>query len=450
MTDPHADLRSEFPSGPAPRAASSLAAVVVLVLVFIVGLAIGQSGALSSGGAARPSPVSVGPSRAPATGAPSATGPLPSQPSGAPSDFGLFWDALQVVRQNFVGRDDLTDEQVTYGAIRGLIDALGDTGHSIFLTPEAVQAENESLGGRVVGIGVLLGVRNEQVVVVSVISGGPADLAGIRSGDAIVAVDGESVQGLQPEEVAPRVRGDAGTTVAVTVERPATGERLEFGIVREELRFPAASWTMVPGSTIGLLRLIQFSSGAADELRTARDEAIAAGATALILDLRSNPGGFVNEAVDTASLFLSESVVYIRELADDQRIPVRTNSEVPATDMPLVVLIDEGTASSAEIVSTAIRSAGRAELVGTTTFGTGTVLLNFDLPDGSAIRLAVERWLTPDGDLIFGQGIEPTVDVPLPADEIPLDPADVRDLTPEEVQSLPDSQLRRAIELLSQ
>jgi carboxyl-terminal processing protease len=450
MTEPHAPFAPALPSGPAPRAASSLAAVVVLVLVFLVGVAIGQSGALSSDAAPRPSPVSIGPSRAPASGAPSATGPLPSQPAGAPADFGLFWDALQVVRQNFVGRDDLTDQQITYGAIRGLIDALGDTGHSIFLTPEAVQAENESLGGRVVGIGVLLGLRDEQVVVVSVISEGPADLAGIRSGDAIVAVDGESVTGLQPEEVAPKVRGDAGTTVQIAVERPATGERLEFSIVREELRFPAASWTMVPGSTIGLLRLIQFSSGAADELRTARDEAIAAGATALILDMRSNPGGFVNEAVDTASLFLSDKVVYIRQLADDQRIPVMTNSEVPATDVPLVVLIDEGTASSAEIVSAAIGSAGRAELVGATTFGTGTVLLNFDLPDGSALRVAVERWLTPDGDLIFGQGIEPTVDVPLPADEIPLDPADVRDLTPEEVQGLPDSQLRRAIELVSQ
>lgn len=443
MTDPYSASGPTVPSGPAPRAASSLAAVVVLVLVFLVGLAIGQSGALLPGPTPRPTPVSVIPTLAPGTGA-------PSQPTGAPSDFGLFWDALRIVRENFVGRDDLTDQQITYGAIRGLVDSLGDTGHSIFLTREAVQAENESLGGRVVGVGVLLGIRNEQVVVVSVISGGPADRAGVRAGDAIVAVDGESVAGLLPEEVAPRVRGDAGTKVDITVNRPATGERLDFSIVREEIRIPAASWTIVPGTSIALLRLIQFSSRAADELRIARDEAIAAGATSLILDLRSNPGGFVNEAVDTASLFLSESVVYISELADDQRIPVMTNSAVPPSDLPLVVLIDEGTASSAEIVSAAIRSAGRAQLVGGTTFGTGTVLQNYKLPDGSAIRLAVERWLTPDGELIFGKGIDPTVEVALPADEIPLDPTDVGDLTPEEVQTLPDSQLRRAIELLSQ
>ena len=448
MTDPYGYFQPSQPPPPAPRAASSLAAVLVLVLVFLVGLAIGQSGALSSGAAPRPSPVSIGPSRAPGTGAPPpASAPVPS---GAPANFDLFFDALQIIRQNFVGRDDLTDQQITYGAIRGLVNALGDTGHSIFLTPEAVQAENESLGGRVVGVGVLLGTRNDQVVVVSVISEGPADRAGIRTGDSIVTIDGQSVTGLEPEEVAPKVRGDAGTTVAITIERPSTGERLDFSIVREELHFPAASWALVPGTNIGLLRLIQFSSGAADELQAARDQALAAGATSLILDLRSNPGGFVNEAVDTASLFLSDKVVYIRELADDQRLPVQTDSEIPATDVPLVVLIDEGTASSAEIVSAAIGSADRADLVGETTFGTGTVLLNFNLPDGSAIRLAVERWLTPDGDLIFGQGIEPTVEVPLPVDEIPLEPTDVRDLTPQEVQTLPDSQLRRAIELLSQ
>ncbi|MEX2546482.1 MAG: S41 family peptidase, partial [Chloroflexota bacterium] len=256
--------------------------------------------------------------------------------------------------------------------------------------------------------------------------------------------------GLAPEEVAPKVRGDAGTTVVVTLERPSTSERLEFSIVREELHFPAATWTMVPGTDIALLRLVQFSSGAATELRAARDAATDAGATSFILDLRSNPGGYIAEAVDTASLFLTDKTVYIRELADKQRIPVLTNNAIPSTDAPLVALIDEGTASSAEIVSAALRSAGRAELVGDTTFGTGTVLLNFDLPDGSAIRLAIERWLTPDGELIFGRGIDPTIPVVLPIEEIPLEPTEISQLAPTDIPTLPDSQLRRAIELLTQ
>lgn len=436
------------PPPPRPRPAASLAAFVLLLLVFFVGLAVGQSGVLGPHRTPLPSPVSAVPSPAAGSTAPG-TGSIASDSPAAPGDFNLFWKALDIIRQNYVGRDELTDQQITYGAIRGIVEALGDTGHSVFLTREAVQAEQESLGGSVVGIGVLLGERNNQIVVVSVVSGGPADRAGIRSGDAIVAVDGQSVGGLAAEEVAPKVRGDAGTTVQVTVERPSTGEQLDFSIVREELHFPAVTWTMVPGTKIALLRLIQFSTGAAAELGQARDAAVAAGATSLVLDLRSDPGGYVSEAVDSASLFLTQKTVYIRELADKEHIPVLTNDTLPATDLPLVVLIDAGTASSAEILSAALKSAGRAELVGETTFGTGTVLLNFDLPDGSAIRLAVERWLTPDGDLIFGKGIQPTIELPLPTDEIPLEPNQVSQLAPADVPNLPDSQLRKAIELLS-
>ena len=439
MSDTFYSFPSTPPQPPAPKASTGLAAVLLLLLVFVVGLAVGQSGVLAPGAVPTSPPVGVGPTPAPGSTA---------NPSGAPADFGLFWDALSTVRENFVGRDDITDQQITYGAIRGMVEALGDTGHSVFLTPEAVQAENESLGGNIVGIGVLLGERDDRVVIISVIGGGPADRAGIRAGDAIILVDGQPVAGLAPEEVAPKIRGDEGSTVNVTLERPSTGERLELDIVREKLTFPAVSWSMVPGTNIALIRMVQFSTGAAEELKAARDEAVAAGATSVVLDLRSNPGGFVDEAVRSASLFLKDKTVYIRELADKERIPVETNDDVPSSDQPMVVLIDEGTASSAEILSAALESAGRAQLVGDTTFGTGTVLLNFPLTDGSAIRLAVERWLTPDGDLIFGQGITPNETVPMPIDEVALDPAEVGQLDPAQVSTMPDTQLRRAIEIL--
>jgi carboxyl-terminal processing protease len=422
--------------------------VLLLLLVFFVGLALGQSGVLSPASTPTAPPVSVGQTPAPGATPGAPTGPQPSAPTGAPADFGLFWDALDVVRENFVGRSEITDQQVTYGAIRGMVEALGDTGHTVFLTPEAVAAENESLGGSVVGIGVVLGQRDDRVVVVSVIGGGPADRAGIRAGDAVILVDGEPVAGLSPTEVAPKIRGEEGSTVQVTLERPSTGERLEFDIVREELSFPAVSWTMVPGTNTALIRMVQFSDGSAAEMRTARDEAIAAGATSIILDLRSNPGGFVDEAIDSASLFLSDRTVYILENANGEQTPQETNDQIPAIDQPMVVLIDEGTASSSEIVAAALQSAGRAELVGDTTFGTGTVLRTFDLPDGSAIRLATERWLTPEGELIFGQGITPTVSVPMPFDQVPLDPTEVSHLDPTQVSSMSDIQLRRALEIL--
>jgi carboxyl-terminal processing protease len=206
---------------------------------------------------------------------------------------------------------------------------------------------------------------------------------------------------------------------------------------------------MIPGTDVALLRLIQFSEGAAEELRAARDEAIAQGAQSFVLDLRSNPGGFVHEAVETSSMFLSPGeTVYIRELADGSQIPVTTVEGFEPTDMPLVVLIDLGTASSAEITSGAIGSNERGELVGETTFGTGTVLLTFELSDGSALRLAVERWLTPDGELIFERGISPTVEVVLSPEERAMEPDEVAALDPATLATIEDGQLRRALELL--
>jgi carboxyl-terminal processing protease len=447
------DLR---PTGPGP--ALALAAVLLLVAAFSTGLVVGQSGSLRPTATDGPtpnssvSPAAVGtpPASAVPSGVPTATpGSSPgATPAGTPADFGLFWEALDTIRQQFVGRDELADRDLTYGAIRGLVESLGDTGHSIFLTPDELRDERRSLDGSFVGIGALLGVKDGRPVVVSVFADSPAQQAGVRPGDEIIEVDGQDVQRLDPATVAARVRGEEGTTVNLLVGRPSTGERLALSIVRRELVIPVVSWTMVPGTRIGLLRLIQFSSGSSEQLGAARDAAVAQGAQALILDLRSNPGGIVPEAIDVASLFLEGQTVFVRELADGQRIPVATNPSVSSTDLPLVVLIDGGTASSAEIVAGAIRSAGRAELVGETTFGTGTVLNEFELSDGSAIRLAVERWLTPDGEVIFDRGIDPSQPVELEAEELPIEPDQLRDVDPAALPAIGDAQLLRAIELL--
>jgi carboxyl-terminal processing protease len=486
MTDHRPPSEPPWQAGPPPvqepssdsRPLAWIAALLLLVIAFLGGMAIGQSGAFGGGGtavvptvtpadAATPPPAVTPPAATPPTDgtSPPASpapplmtpppvvtqppGPPATQPPGAPANFGLFWEALEVIRENFVGRDELDDQTLTYGAIEGLVEALGDTGHTIFLTPEALQRERESLQGTIVGVGALLGERDGRPVIVSVVSGGPASRAGVRSGDFIQTVDGESVEELPPEEIASRVRGEEGTTVVITVLRPQTDEVIEFSIVREEIRFPAADWTMVPGTDIAILRLIQFSEAASEELRQARDDALAAGAGSFILDLRSNPGGFVHEAVRVASLFLpADETVYIRELADGERIPVAVEDGFSPTDLPLVVLIDLGTASSAEIVSGALRSAGRGPLVGETTFGTGTVLLTYELSDGSAVRLAVERWLTPDGELIFDRGISPTEELVLGPEERPLEPDEVEGLDPAAVPTIEDAQLRRAIEIL--
>ena len=431
---------SPAPPPPAPRAASSIAGLVLLVVVFVIGIAVGSSGVLGRAPSAPgSSPSGPGPSGQP--------GSSPATGSGAPFNFDLLNQALSVIGQNFVGRANVDPTTLTYGAIRGLVEALGDTDHTVFLTPAQAQAEQSALDQNVVGIGVLLGTKDGQPVIVSVVPQSPAQAAGLKAGDLFVSVNGQDVSSATPDQIVTQVRGDAGTTVQITIERPSTGERLDFSIVRAKITVPSVSWTMVPGTTVALIRLSQFAAGSANELLAARDAALGQGATAIILDLRGNPGGYVDEAVKAASEFLHGKTVYIRELADGSHVPVMTDDSVASSDVPLVLMIDNNTASSSEIMSGAIKSAGRAPLVGDTTFGTGTVLLPYTLSDGSVIRLAVERWLTPDGELIFGKGITPTNPVALGPSDVPIEPSDLQGLPADQLDTISDTQLLAALQL---
>ena len=204
---------------------------------------------------------------------------------------------------------------------------------------------------------------------------------------------------------------------------------------------------MVPGTDTALLYLDSFSTGSADAVIKALDEIKTAGADRLIFDLRGNPGGYVNEAVKIASQFLSEGVVYIDRDADGNETPQKVTPGGVALDIPMVVLVDQNTASSSEIVSGALQDAGRAQIVGVTTFGTGTVLGEFELSDKSALRIGTVEWLTPKGRQIWHNGITPDVIVERPSDVQPLVPDAVRDLTPAEVKTIDDPQLTKALEL---
>jgi len=491
---------SRKPGGPGAGLVS--AGLLVLALVFATGLFVGQGFGRSGGGAAGASdvpqatnvaavvspsltaeapsasaiasPAAPPPTAPPASASPTAT-PLPSSappsatpsaspqpaaspaaaaaeptiPAGAPDDFGLFWEALQVIQERYVDRSALDDTSLTYGAIRGMVESLGDTGHTEFLTPDEVQAQQDSLSGTLTGIGVMLGERGGRPVVMSVISGTPAEAAGVRSGDVILAIDGTSAERLGTEGIVELVRGPEGTEVTLTVMHRGVPEPEDITIVRQRIQLQPVSWSFVPGTMIADVRLIQFSAGAADAVRVALEEAIGQGAQAIVLDLRSNPGGLVDEAVGVASHFLDDGVVYQRRDAEDATAPVSVLPDGLATDLPLVVLIDLGTASSAEIVSGAIADNERGTLIGEQTFGTGTVLNTIELSDGSAVRVGIERWLTPDGELIFDRGITPDEIVELPLDGALLEPADLRDLSPEEFTASTDLQLLRAVELLS-
>lgn len=376
--------------------------------------------------------------------------PASSPGASAPTEFGLIREAWDTIQEHYVGRADLDDRALIYGAIDGLTQAVGDTGHTDFMTPEERAERNQNLSGSYVGIGVRIDATEAGLPrVVDVFAESPAETAGIEPGDVIVTVDGRSTVDATIDEVATWVRGEAGTTVSVTVRADGTGPERTYEIVRADVPLDAVSWAFVPDTTTAFIRLEQFSNGAADDivetLKTAREE----GAERLILDLRGNPGGYVNEAVGIASQFLSEGLVYIERDASGNETPHEVSPNGVAYDLPLVVIVDGNTASSSEILSGALQDAGRAKVVGETTYGTGTVLGEFELSDGSALRIGTVEWLTPDGRRIWHEGIAPDVPVTLPDDATPLTPDTIGDLTAEELEAATDTQFLRALEIVS-
>jgi carboxyl-terminal processing protease len=243
-----------------------------------------------------------------------------------------------------------------------------------------------------------------------------------------------------------KVKGPEGTSVELTVRHE--GEKRKYDLQRAEISSPAASWALIPGTNVALVLLSSFSDNSAQELENAFEEAKAAGARRFILDLRNNPGGRLDQAVEMAGYFLGpESVVYIRKDASGEREEIPVEGDPESANAPLAVLVNEGSASSAEILAGALRDNGRAPVIGETTFGTGTVLSEFVLRDGSSILLGVAEWLTPDGDFIRDTGITPDVSVPLVEGTEPLTPEDARELSREEILEK-DAQLRKAYEKL--
>ena len=374
-----------------------------------------------------------------------ASGPAPS----APTEFGLIKEAWDTIHQQYVARDELDDKELIYGAVEGMTEAVGDTGHTDFMTAEEREERNDALSGSYVGIGVRINETDEGLPqVTSVFPGSPAEAAGLKPDDVIVAVDGKTTVEHSIDEVAGWVRGEAGTTVEVTIRR-ADGTEQTLSIVRADVPIEPVTWALVPGSKTALIRLEQFSTGAADDMVQALKDARAAGADRIVLDLRGNPGGYVNEAVGVASQFLSSGIVYIERNADGDRKEHKVSPDGVATDLPVVVVVDGTTASSSEIVSGALQDAGRAKIVGETTFGTGTVLGEYTLSDGSALRIGTVEWLTPDGRRIWHEGIAPDLPIALPDGVVPLTPDDVRDLTPAEVDGTQDAQLDKALEAVT-
>lgn len=431
-------LPSHGTGGGVPKILVAVLAPVLAIVMFAGGLALGQSG-------------SVGP--ATGAGQPSASSPGTASPSGSPTPdqaLALIDQAWQDIQNNYVDAQNLDNQQLAYSAIQGIVSAVGDSGHTSFMTAAEAQAMDQSLSGTFVGIGVQVAPDDGKggIVVGLVFPNTPAQEAGLQRGDRVVAVDGKSTTGQTQDQIIGSIRGPAGSKVTLTIQRSGVAN-FDVTITRRQYDLPLSSWTMVPGRKVAFIRLDSFATGAGKAVVSAIQAAETAGATAIIFDLRDNGGGYVNEAVDVASAFVADGTVYqsVDRSGTVQDIPIKPGGV--ATSIPLVVLANGNTASAAEIVTGCIQDAGRAKVVGEKTFGTGTVLGQFKLADGSVLRIGTERWLTRNGRPIWHEGLDPDYTVALAASAAPLTPNDVQGMTAAQLAASGDAQLLKALSLLA-
>ncbi len=372
-----------------------------------------------------------------------------SAPSNVEADFRLLSEALNTIGKEYVNRAALKPKEMVYGAISGLVDSLGDKGHSRFMTPEMVRQEHNVTRGELEGIGAELRAKDGQIVIVSPIDDSPAFKAGIKPGDIILKVNGEDVGPLPLDQVVTRILGPSGTIVKLTILTPSSGITREIEMKRARIVIRSVTWNRLPETKFVHLRIATFSRGVGNDLRKALIEIKQEEIKGLVLDLRNNPGGVLVEAVSVASQFLTDGNVLLTRNAKGEikAMPVKPGGVAPF--LPLVVLINRGTASGAEIVSGAIQDANRGDLIGEKSFGAGTVLQEFPLSDGSALLLAVEEWLTPGGHVIWHRGITPQITVSLPPEVILLVPEREKGMTMADLRTSGDEQLLKAVDLLS-
>jgi carboxyl-terminal processing protease len=322
--------------------------------------------------------------------------------------------AWGIIFNDYVDQSKLDATKLSQAAIKGMVEALNDP-YTAYLDPQSYQLSTSSLQGKFEGIGATVGVRDNQIIIIAPIPDSPAAKAGIQAGDIILAVNGESTEGLSLEEVVLHIRGPKGTPVRLTIQHQGETTPVELEIVRAEIDLPSVSFEM--RGDIAYIRLYQFNDRTDTELATVLERLEPEGATGIVLDLRTNPGGLLEAVVDVASHFLKEGVVVyvVDNKGEETSYPVKRTSIT--TDLPLVVLTDNFSASGSEVLAGAIQDDERGIIAGTRTYGKGSVNTLHKLQDGSGIYITMARWLTPNRRLIEGRGIEPDYELALEGDD---------------------------------
>jgi carboxyl-terminal processing protease len=375
-------------------------------------------------------------------------GSIGREPPGLGQTFTPFWETWNLVHEHYVDQKAVEPVKMTRFAIAGMLQSLGDEGHTGYLPPDEVKRMDSLLKGEMEGIGARITMRKRTPTIFATMADSPARKAGVKAGDAILEVNGQPVAQESLQQIVEQVRGEAGTEVKLRVMHEGQTGPVELAITRGKVEVPDVTWHMLPGESYAHIGIESFGDKADEQLRAALKESKEKGAKGVILDLRGNPGGLKDQAVAVTSEFLKDGDVFIDQDSHGKQTAVPVKPSGIAIDVPLCVLIDGGTASAAEICAGALQDYNRAKLVGERTFGTGTVLQPFELSDGSAVLLATSQWLTPKGRQIWHKGIAPDVEVPLPETSSILLPEMEDDMDAAAFKHSEDAQLHKAIEIL--
>ncbi|MDP3900144.1 MAG: S41 family peptidase [bacterium] len=354
-------------------------------------------------------------------------------------DFELFWDVWDLIKSQYVDSADLSEKEMFYGALRGLVASTDDP-YSVFMNPVVSKEFQDDLNGTFEGIGAEIGIKGGVLTIVAPLTDMPAAKAGLRAGDKILSINGETTNGMMLDLAVSKIRGEEGTEVTLNIWRESFEEPRDFNITRGKIIVKSVRWEFRPSrpdeaeDDIAYIEISNFNHDTADLFDRAIKELIAKNSKGLILDLRNNPGGFLDTAIEMASEWVEGEIVVIEKFSEDNQREYLARGRARLKDLPTVVLVNEGSASASEIVAGALKDHGKATIIGQKTFGKGSVQELTELNDGSSLKITVAKWLTPNGISINDEGVSVDIEV---------------DLIREDYEQDKDPQLDKAMEVLN-
>ncbi|HLC88252.1 MAG TPA: S41 family peptidase [Patescibacteria group bacterium] len=362
-----------------------------------------------------------------------------SLPQDKNIDFKLFWQVWDLVSSEYVDKKAIEPQKMFYGAIAGMVAALGDP-YTVFLPPEEQKSISEEINGAFEGVGIQLGYdKNKRLAVIAPVKDTPADRAGVKAGDLILKIGGKDAVNLSLPEAVNLIRGPKGTTIALEIYHDGDAKAKTIELKRDTIVVKSVELeekTSPKGKKVSLIKLSRFGERTFSEWNQAVSDSLASAPQALILDLRNNPGGLLDGAVFIGSEFIKSGDIVLQENAKGEKIPYKVNREGKLLSLPLIVLINKGSASASEIVAGAVQDLKRGKLLGETSFGKGTIQESQDLPEKTGIHITTAKWLTPLGRWIHQIGLTPDIKVELTEDQLKAEAAD----------KTKDFQLERALE----